>query len=280
MACFHPLPAWRTEAGQVLLTKEPPRSEFTSLRLPCSKCLGCRMANAKAWALRCQLELQQHDAAVFTTLTYDEHTRPPTLDYDHVQRWLKRLRKSLGPNRTLRFFASGEYGERFTKRPHYHALLFGISEAERDRIEATWQHGLTHTKPVTPERISYTAGYTQKKVGYDYSVRAEQVDPETGEVYTWQPPFIQMSRRPGIGGEARQWTNSWRLFAIHNGQKMAVPRFLHEAWKAQATDQQLEELIDEKAQLALTRDTTPEHLEAKEKNAQARQARAAESRKY
>lgn len=274
MACYHPLPAWRTQNGNIVLSKD--QADSYQLRLPCGNCLGCRMARARAWALRCQLELQQHERTTFATLTYDEKHVPATLEKRHLQLWLKRLRAAAGP---LRFFASGEYGTT-TERPHYHAILFGIANKEAGMIQDTWHMGYTSTAEITPQRISYVAGYTSKKIGFKQSMSEDRVDPDTGELYQWQPPFIQMSRRPGIGGHARQWATSWRLYAIHNGIRMPVPRFLHEAWKATATDQQLEELLFEKSRLALKRDSTIQTLQAQEKIAIKKQQLQSETRHF
>ncbi len=273
MGCFHPLRAFRSSNGAVSLGREPP--DCKPLSLPCGGCLGCRMDNARAWALRCHLELQSHDDAVFSTLTYAPDNVPPTLRKSDLQAFLKRLRKR-APNR-VRFFASGEYGDQ-TARPHYHAILYGLGERHAPLIEAAWSRngkpiGHVRTYTVTPAAISYVAGYSSKKIGWKYDVK-EQVDYETGEVYTWQPPFIQMSRRPGIGGEARRWAESWRLYGVHNGTRMPVPRYLHAAWKDIATDDQLEELLTEKQNLSISlqRDHSPESLRAREKHAQAKQA--------
>lgn len=274
MPCHHPIPAWRTATGEILLSKEAPDSY--QLRLPCGGCLGCRKAQALAWALRCQLELQEHDHAVFTTLTYSDDHLPITLEKRHVQLWLKRLRKSIP--RPIRYFASGEYGER-TERPHYHAIVYGVAHQEGQTLSETWGLGNVRTYPVTPASIAYVAGYTSKKIGFKQRAKPEQVDPETGEVYTWQPPFIQMSRKPGIGGTARKWADSWRMYAIHNGRQIPVPRYLHEAWKEQATTEQREELLYEKSQIALRRHTTTEQLAAAEQIAVAKQAIQADRRK-
>lgn len=263
MPCYHPLPAWRTPDGQTVLSK-PEQKDYTRLHLPCGGCLGCRTAHAQAWALRCQLELQRHQHAVFTTLTYSDDNVPVTLEKRHVQLFLKRLRRST--DRTIRFFASGEYGET-TSRPHYHAILYGLAAADHDTIQTSWGLGHTRTYPVTPGAIAYVAGYTSKKIGYKRAM-VEQVDPNTGEVYTWQPPFIQMSRRPGIAAHAKQWPHSWRLYAIHQNHRTAVPRFLHNAWKEQATTEQKEELIYEKSKLTRL---TKEQLAATEHIAVSRQ---------
>lgn len=265
MGCFHPLRAFRQKSGAVVLGREPP--DAAPLSLPCGGCLGCRMDNARAWALRCHLELQSHPTAVFSTLTYAPDRLPPTLQKSHLQLWLKRLRKR-APNR-VRFFACGEYGEQ-TARPHYHAILYGLGESDAALVEDTWALGHCRTVAVTPAAISYVAGYSAKKLGWKLQVK-EHVDYDTGEVYTWQPPFIQMSRRPGIGGEARQWAESWRLYGVHNGSRMPVPRYLHQAWKDCASDSQLEDLLYEKSLLSYLRDKSPERLQAAEQIAVAKQ---------
>lgn len=221
--------------------------------IPCGNCLGCREAKAKAWALRCRLELQEHPKAAFTTLTYSNEKLPPTLQKRHLQLFLKRLRFKFSEgrktSRTVRFFACGEYGER-TKRPHYHAILFSASTADAEAIQKAWTYGHAHTVTATPAAINYVAGYTAKKLGEMREAQTEKVDPDTGEVYNHQPPFLQMSRRPGIGGEARQkFKTSWRNCAVMNGQTQPVPRYLHEAWKKTATKEELERLEDEKHEL-------------------------------
>lgn len=275
MPCFQPMRARQTETGVLLGNSGPPDAAW--INLPCGKCLGCRLTAARNWAIRCQLELQQHNGAAFVTLTYDEQHKPPTLSKRDLQLWLKRIRRHT-PDRTLRFFACGEYGET-NRRPHYHAILYGITATQRQLVDDTWGLGRTQTENATPANIAYTAGYTAKKAGLTCDTTTERVDPETGEVYNYQKPFIQMSRRPGIGGHARQWPASWRQFAIHNGHKVPVPRFLHEAWKAQATEEQLQQLQEEKEQIANARNTRINQLEEEEKLAEAKNRLRQERRK-
>lgn len=285
MPCFHPLNAWRKPGNKPTIGRPTlaQRQEDTEiLTLPCGQCIGCTMAYAKSWALRCNLEMQQHRKVAFATLTYSDDNKPPTISRQHLSAYVKRLRaRSEAANAPrLRYYGCGEYGEH-TRRPHYHAIIFGLSTAERSLMEDAWGLGHVRVYDATPETIAYTAGYTAKKWGwFDDHIAEDRVDPETGEVYRYQPPFTQMSRVPGIAAHAKQWAQSWRLYAIQNGHKQAVPRFLHEAWKLTATDQQLEELLEEKRQFALNRDTSQYRLEAEEKIAQARQAQAARSRKY
>lgn len=246
MPCYHPIRAFQQPDGSISIGKET--ADSLPLHLPCGGCLGCRTAKAKAWALRCHLELQDHRDTTFNTLTYDEQHKPLTLVRRHLQLFIKRLRSATAT--PIRFFGCGEYGET-TARPHYHAILYGTSERDRDLIQRCWPYGHTRTERITPARIAYAAGYTAEKIGDRYHAAHERVDPDTGEVFTYQPPFIQMSRRPGIGGAARAHVSSWRLFAVHNGTRQPVPRFLHEAWKKQATKQQIEELLYEKSQIAM-----------------------------
>lgn len=285
MACYYPIPAHRTGSGTITLHKEPPDSR-EALSLPCGTCIGCRTSAARAWSLRCQLELQIHKHATFTTLTYEDEKLPPTLRRRDLQLFLKRLRKRLDTRR-LRFFAAGEYGEQ-NQRPHYHAILYGARENDRDLIHDTWGAGFTQTVAVTPAAIAYTAGYCAKKISWRQEADQERIDYKTGEVYHWQPPFLQMSRRPGIGGHARQqYTNSWRLFAVdYNATRLAVPRFLRKAWDELASLDQnsykseaIEQRDYETWQNTLTRDKSQPRLQAAEQIAIAQQQIRAQNRK-
>lgn len=229
--------------------RSPPPGGGKHLLIPCAECEGCRKAKALGWALRCHLELTQHEGAAFWTGTYDEKHVPPTLSRQHYAAFIKRLRARLAgrkPARTIRHFGCGEYGEE-NGRPHCHSIIFGADARDEDLLRECWNKGTIDVENATPATINYVAGYVQKKYGDVYSQhkRGEQVD-QWGEVYTYQPPFIQMSRRPGIGGHARQWPSSWKEYAIYDGIKIPVPRFLHDAWKTQATQEEIEQLAADK----------------------------------
>ncbi len=268
MPCYHPFLGWKTAEGKRLQLHTPPKNPTNFYRIPCGTCLGCRKSQALSWSLRCYLELDQHNRACFTTLTYSDAYVPLTLDKTHLSKFLRRLRKALAPKRTVRFFACGEYGEQ-TNRPHYHAVLYGVDERDADLLHSTWRSGLTKVGTATARSIAYTAGYTAKKVGHKLD-RQERINYETGEVYTWQPPFLHMSRRPGIGGYARQWAHSWRDHAIYQGSPVPVPRFLHQAWKAQASPDDLALLETERQARALLIDDS--RIEAAEAIAYAKQS--------
>lgn len=265
MPCFHPTTGWRTPTNKLVFGTRA-RKTWAYVPIPCGYCTGCRTAKAQGWALRCILEQQQHSTSVFTTLTLDDARNTGELDRQAYSLWIKRLRDHLRrkSNVAIRHFGCGEYGET-THRPHYHAILFGIDASAADLIEHTWGHGLCHTVPANRKCIAYTAGYVAKKL---------EMDPDrSGRL----APFIQMSRRPGIGGHARKHWQSWRDYGIDNGTKVPVPRFLHEAWKNQASFGENDKLQAERAAFYLTRE--PINLTAAELIAEARRHQNSENRK-
>lgn len=216
--------------------------ETAQLLLPCGSCVGCQISRARSWAIRCSLELQLHRSASFLTLTYSDKYCPPTLSRGRngdLSRFMRYLRRQVG---AFRFFGCGEYGE-LRERPHYHAILFGT--ADRSAAERAWGKGYVQMSEVTPGRIAYTAGYCAKKLGF-YRPRGEEIDYSTGEAYVFEPPFLQMSRRPGIGGWARKFPRSWRSSAIWQGREFPVPRFLHASWRESASESELAALELEK----------------------------------
>lgn len=225
-----------------------------SILLPCGSCVGCLISRAREWAIRCSLELQLHSVASFVTLTYSDKHCPPTLVKRDLSLFMRYMRRQAG---ALRFFGCGEYGER-RERPHYHALLFGSSD--RDAAERAWGKGFVTMDVVTPARISYTAGYCAKKIGFDRP-RGEEIDYSTGEAYVYQPPFLQMSRRPGIAGAFRRFARSWRRSAIWQGREFPVPRFLHASWKESASESELAALELEKREARMV--PTVRELDAK-----------------
>lgn len=296
--CYAPHPGWRAPSGAIYISKDP-RSDWPYVPLPCGTCLNCRTRTAQAWALRCQLETHQHRTAAFVTLTYADEHLPPTLTKAHPSAWLKRLRQAASRkaaiNSGLRFFLTGEYGER-THRPHYHAIIWGLSSLHDQLIQDTWPHGHTRTHDATPATISYTAGYCEKKYLPLAELPRELIDPATGEVYDYQPKFRNMSRNPGIASALRhrptthgpleradydnhrRHTNSWRLYAINNGTKQPSPRYLKDAWLSQSTPEEREQLRRETAAFTLDRDISIARNRAEEEIANAKHRQRSENR--
>lgn len=201
--------------------------DIKPIQIPCGKCIGCRLDKSREWALRCMMELKstENRVASFLTLTYSDakivpkyYPAPDTgealpvysLDKRDLQLFWKRLRKSL-PDKKIRYFACGEYGSE-TWRPHYHAIVFNywpddLRVYERkdtttyyssDSLNKIWSHGHVIVAPVTFDTCAYVARYTAKK--------ATTVGDEFFESHNMEPPFLVMSRRPGIG---------WSYFEDH-----------------------------------------------------------------
>lgn len=170
------------------------------IKVPCGRCVGCRMNKAKEWKIRNCLELQYRKEAYFITLTYDDAHLPhdengvPVLVKSDLQNFFKRLRNFID----CRYFACGEYGDN-THRPHFHILLYahlsdfkliGVNRFTSELIGRCWSVGNHLVEEVTPGSIAYVSGYVDKK----------QSDP-FWDSYPVKP-FITMSRKPGIG---MQW---------------------------------------------------------------------------
>lgn len=104
-----------------------PTGYENTVRVPCGRCLFCRMEQRREWALRCWLEAQEHDNNQFITLTYDDKHLPDLgVSKAELSRFMHTLREYFRRERKhsgIRFFACGEYGEK-NFRAHYHVLLF------------------------------------------------------------------------------------------------------------------------------------------------------------
>lgn len=219
MLCPNPLEitvrsyAWSVIHDQFILT---PRK----MMVPCGKCGACRTNLVNSWVPRFLGECKTSDFQLFLTLTYADTELVystacvASVDSDHVQRWLKRVRKEMDPCR-IRYYLCAEYGGR-TCRPHYHVLLFGSGGDPgqcEDIARAKWPYGHVHCGSVGPASIRYVANFHVHKCA----------TPE-GAV----PSFTRMSRRPGIGGlyfDSKLDNVVFRRFHIHAGQKYQFGRY-------------------------------------------------------
>ncbi len=227
MTCFHPLKAaWIPDSGKkpIIYSKAQPRPEplaggYEPLDLPCGQCDGCRIDRSKTWAARIIHESQMHQENCFVTLTYDAKNLPTdgSLNKQHYQKFMKRLRKQYEPKK-IRYFHCGEYGQKL-ERPHYHACLFGMDFADRkphssrndiivyqsDELEQIWGKGFCTVGELNYQTAAYTARYIMKKITGDKAdEHYQKFDPLTGQIINLQPEYITMSlgrnRGEGIGG--------------------------------------------------------------------------------
>lgn len=182
-----------------------PRESTFGQTFSCGQCMACRINRQRQWVARLMLEYAEHLEASFLTLTYANEHLPcmpdgrGTLNPEHLQLWLKRLRKQLGRDR-IRYFAVGEYGGR-TQRPHYHVIVFGVGPALLEELAGkTWKYGFIKADELNAERMAYTAQYCLKKMTKKEDIRLDGREPE----------FSRMSRNPGIG-----YNGLKRLTAMH-----------------------------------------------------------------
>lgn len=214
MPCYHPRKGYKTADGTLTFNATKSRTGV-SIAIPCGQCIGCRLMKSQEWQTRLVHESSLHAKSVFVTLTYDQQHVPEdySLKLRDVQLFMKKLRNKK-PQR-VRFFAVGEYGERY-HRPHYHLILFNcdfhskatvrISKATGSPVYTSpelselWDKGAHEIETITPGLAGYCARYCLKKLNGD---RADEhytrVSPIDGKSYRVASEFAVMSRRPGIG---------------------------------------------------------------------------------
>jgi hypothetical protein len=246
MPCFTPLPSFKGNLNAngkmplVVLPRTKVNLMKYSLRTPCGGCRFCRVRKSIEWGLRCEHEMQMHDHSCFITLTYANEFMPRVgstdvgnLVKDDFKRFIKRFRERiseptspffhpefskllpLDERKRLRYYYGGEYGEKNTVRPHFHAIIFGYDfndkywPMKRPRgqviyrskfLEELWPNGHSSVGTATFHSACYVARYCMKKVTGKLAHEHYQViDSVTGEVFQRTPEFNDMSRDRGIG---------------------------------------------------------------------------------
>lgn len=158
--------------------------------LPCGKCIGCKAAERKNWAIRLELEAKKYENNYFITLTYNnENLKIPdhygytienkeypltsttyvytnennwrdwrgTLDKKDLSRFMDSFRHYLirKYNWTgCRFYGVGEYGDRYG-RPHYHIILMNCPQLQ---LEPRGQNLKTRLPKYTNKEIEHVWG--------------------------------------------------------------------------------------------------------------------------
>lgn len=263
MPCYYPIDGWRSKhvnpngKRSIVFTKAEAFVDMP-IKVPCGKCIGCKLERSKQWAIRCVHEASLHQDNMFLTLTYsDEHlNEAASLNKKHFQDFMKRLRKYAHPTK-IRYFHCGEYGKNDPSkpkhrqtykasdlgRPHYHAIIFGYrfddlelyKEKGGNKIymspacEKIWPFGYNTIGNVTFESAAYVARYITKKISGEMAKdHYTRVDPETGEIWELQEEYTTMSRRPGIGAE---WFKKFKNdcypkdFVTFKGKKLKPPKY-------------------------------------------------------
>lgn len=248
MPCYHPIPAERDGRNVVLHPKSAGTtvgrgkwSDSANMSLPCGSCVGCKITRSQEWASRCVHELREHHSAIFATLTYEDKYLPAdgSLVPAHLRDFLKRLRREVelerpwvfvNPpgslyHRKLRFMACGEYGD-LRGRPHYHAILFGVSFPDAQRVtsslynsaqlERTWRYGNVNFGEVTRASAAYVAGYTAKSLGRYHA---------DDDGVALEPPFLRVSKGLGSAFVDRHAEDLRSGSLVVDGVPHKIPRY-------------------------------------------------------
>lgn len=161
---------------------------------PCRKCAKCLQFRQMKWRERCLAEIAGANRTWFVTLTFSpvhlagiifegqsekgasSAARTERAAYRHVQRYLKRIRKTTKAE--IRYLAVYERGEE-TGRSHYHLLIHEMTKpVTKAVLEAQWRSHV-HCRLVADLRGSRgAASYITK-----YATKSLDVQPRASKAY-------------------------------------------------------------------------------------------------
>ena len=201
-------------------------------KVGCGHCIECLQDYQNQWTTRIFYELKScNGVGVFLTLTYNNDKVPTivvgddeylSLNRKHVPLAIKRFRinyeRRYKCKLNFKYFLCGEYGKN-TKRPHYHLLVFGVTQDDLQMLIDDWQnlYGHVDVQPVKApldkiNRAWYKlAAYLGKYCAKSYldipeARKIEMQKDKDGKFVCWnkvepyvQPTFRQCSNGIGIG---------------------------------------------------------------------------------
>lgn len=299
MPCYSPLNAFQSKHkkpnGKTFLSfsKVKSKKNWNSIKVPCGQCIGCRLERSRQWAVRCVHESKLHEDNCFITLTFnDEHlNKNKSLVKRDFQLFMKRLRRKF-PNKTIRYFHCGEYGEQ-KHRPHHHACIFGLDFKDKllwkvqneekyytsKTLTEIWSnpktkepYGFCTIGEVNFKTAAYVARYITKKItGEHATTYYNELDYQTGEILIERiPEYTTMSRRPGIGKKwYEQYNGDWyhEDKLIMRGKEMKPPKYYDKLYELE-NPEHMEEIKNNRKETAKLRkeDTTEERLAVRNRN--------------
>lgn len=187
----------------------------------CGKCLGCRMDEAREWAIRQTAEAALYDKGSnwFGTFTLDDEHMTynrdgiMTLEEDRIEKFMNTVRKHAerdGHKSGIRKFGCAEYGSK-NLRPHYHINFFNLPIQKLGwelkplyttkqgnilyrctELEEMWGRGIVTIGKFTADSASYVARYVTKKI-------KDQADDSYYTDVGLIPPYRVTKCKPGIG---------------------------------------------------------------------------------
>lgn len=210
--------------------------QWNHVQVPCGQCIGCRLNRSAQWALRMEHEASLHDQNCFLTLTYDDENLPgDSLVKKHYVDFFKRLRDYYNYP-PVKYYHCGEYGGK-TKRPHYHACVFGFDFPDKklykrysvrgcdqevrlytsESLEARWGKGFCTIGDVTWSSAAYCARYVVDKIT---GPKAE------AHYYGRTPEYSTSSNHIGTGWYEKYKEGLWNDdYAVSRGHRVSVPRY-------------------------------------------------------
>lgn len=255
------------------------------IKVPCGKCIGCKLDYSRMWATRSVHEAFMHDYykdCSFVTLTFNSdmllrRENPYSINKTAFRSWIKRLRRAIEYKygKTIRLMACGEYGARH-KRPHYHMIIYGFNFPDKyiwkynkihgqdiiyyrsPFLEEVWtpagssdSFGFSVIGLVNFETSAYVARYVTKKL---FGKFAEKTYKEI------EPEFLTTSRNPGLGYNyfEKYYKDmfNYGYVTLPNGFKAPIPRYysnkletlnpdLYSKWSIDKRDKMIENLFIE-----------------------------------
>ncbi|WNK12846.1 MAG: replication initiator protein [Microvirus sp.] len=280
MPCYKPIEGYRAVGGGVTFNRKLGYVDI-GIRLPCGRCIGCRLERSKMWAIRCMHESSLHQANCFLTLTYDPEHLPVngSLNGKHLSNFIKRLRQTVkrkyGQADPISYFACGEYGDELA-RPHYHAIIFNFDPPDKRfwkntkgghslftsaELDKVWGFGAVYVGSVSFDSAAYISRYCLKKITGDAA--ADHYQGKT-------PEFLRMSLRPAIG---KRWINKWNPetypsdTVIMDGREHKPPRYYDKQLRRNERDKH-DDIKKARVRRALKpenyQNSTPERLAVRE----------------
>jgi len=240
MQCLRPIAAgYDQQTGAFSLSHKHLKS-LEHIKIPCRKCISCRLNTAREKAVRCIHESQFAEDSIFLTLTYDEENVTERLDYTHFQKFIRKIRDN--SIKDVSYVVTGEYGEQ-TKRPHWHAIIFdyypsdpvkkyqtdaGDQVFESEEIDKIWDMGITEFGSVSIDSAGYVCRYAAKKLVHGKDQEHDY------------HPIHNTSKKYPIG---KRWIEKYcdhtfqnGFIVLPNGKESCIPRYYKDWCKKENPD--------------------------------------------
>jgi len=266
--CLYPQSVTFLADGKTITwSKKHYSPEYAPFKVPCGKCIQCRLNYARQWAIRCMHEAKMHENNCFITLTYDDaHLGDGRLNYKHFQEFMYRLRTKIFKNfisqtvgleywntlsksekatfrkehktqlqkNQIGYFVTGEYGEK-TKRPHWHAIIFNWQPNDLEFKYTSENNDKVYTsqtlKTLWPDGNSELGSVNFNSAGYVARYAAKKlVHGDDGHEYE---PISKKSTKQAIGKKflEKYYKDIFNhgICLLENGQYSPIPRY-YEKW--------------------------------------------------